>query len=140
MNLRNVSIYFFANSCGRYLVACQLVQMSVPFTISIIIIIQNTIIIITIIHLTPIFIVIINFIRTTTVYLLIVLIILFLIFSAMPGITLSIGLGSLNLKRASTLITIVWIIILHLGRTESFPYSQIPNWIVNFRMFSNFLI
>ena len=138
MNLRNVSIYFFANSCGRYLVACQLVQMSVPFTISIIIIIQNTIIIITIIHLTPIFIVIINFIRTATVYLLIVLIILFLIFSAMPGITLSIGLGSLNLKRKSTLITIVWIIILHLERTESFPYSQIPNWIVNFRMLQIF--
>ena len=138
MNLRNVSIYFFANSCGRYLVACQLVQMSVPFTISIIIIIQNTIIIITIIHLTPIFIVIINFIRTATVYFLIVLIILFFILSAMPGITLSIGLGSLNLKRKSTLITIVWIIILHLERTESFPYSQIPNWIVNFRMLQIF--
>ena len=132
MNLRNVSIYFFANSCGRYLVACQLVQMSVPFTIII------TIIIITFIHLTPIFIVIINFIRTATVYFLIVLIILFLIFSAMPGITLSIGLGSLNLKRKSTLITIVWIIILHLERTESFPYSQIPNWIVNFRMLQIF--
>ena len=138
MNLRNVSIYFFANSCGRYLVACQLVQMSVPFTIIITISIQNTIIIITIIHLTPIFIVIINFIRTATVYFLIVLIILFLIFSAMPGITLSIGLGSLNLKRKSTLITIVWIIILHLERTESFPYSQIPNWIVNFRMLQIF--
>ena len=102
MNLRNVSIYFFANSCGRYLVACQLVQMSVPFTISIIIIIQNTIIIITIIHLTPIFIVIINFIRTATVYFLIVLIILFFILSAMPGITLSIGLGSLNLSPSLT--------------------------------------
>ena len=128
MNLRNVSIYFFANSCGRYLVACQLVQMSVPFTT----------IIITIIHLTPIFIVIINFIRTATVYLLIVLIILFFILSAMPGITLSIGLGSLNLKRASTLITIVCFIILHLERTESLPYSQIPNWIVNFRMLQIF--
>ena len=140
MNLRNVSIYFFANSCGRYLVACQLVQMSVPFTISIIIIIQNTIIIITIIHLTPIFIVIINFIRTATAYFLIVLIILFFILSecAMPGITLSIGLGSLNLKRASTLITIVCFIILHLERTESLPYSQIPNWIVNFRMLQIF--